>query len=575
MEQREEARRKLFYDLTVSPDYQQYREQLMYAIIRIVREKYLKTTVFNTKAEREAFLSNLSIYLHEVLHETITEYFYVPTDNVDVRAQNESNLDATEGQGTQNNGSQSQVDTLSCHKNENANVGGITPEQILTFAQEAQSLGKTDVAERWFQELCARQPNNADNWFNYATFCLSDGDIDKAQQCLCEAITIDSNHHPSLICAPFVLCMTKHSLGEEDNQTNRENNWPVHEANDFIKEGQIFLERAQHNTDQNPGLTWTLSALFHEFCMESNSYPTASILMDQALMKAKEIECTQKTDEFIVPDSYSLQAARFLIKCNLLTFAEKALTHELSHRGTAIAMQNSLNFSDIGFEDRVFIEAHTSSNRIGEYNCLLGQLHMVRGTNEKLELAQNLFHQATEIHHRFTEAWAMLGHVNYMTGNVDEAIRCYNRVLDDARAISDNSSKYSYMHLVYLRLGRIYLDRKEYEKAKSVFVDSCNKETPTVQSWLGIGKACYYQNQFDDAEDALAEANMLDQRQPDVWALLSAVCLQQSILKPSVCRKDEAEQSFKYAIKMGCNDEVLLNELNGLQIHAGLGDPSF
>ena len=159
--------------------------------------------------------------------------------------------------------------------------------------------------------------------------------------------------------------------------------------------------------------------------------------------------------------------------------------------------------------------------------------------------------------------------------NVDEAIRCYNRVLDDARAISDNSSKYSYMHLVYLRLGRIYLDRKEYEKAKSVFVDSCNKETPTVQSWLGIGKACYYQNQFDDAEDALAEANMLDQRQPDVWALLSAVCLQQSILKPSVCRKDEAEQSFKYAIKMGCNDEVLLNELNGLQIHAGLGDPSF
>jgi len=363
--------------------------------------------------------------------------------------------------------------------------------------------------------------------------------------------------------------MTKHSLDESGARA----------GNNFIEEGQLFLERAQFNSDTNPGLTWALSALFHEYCMESNCYPKASIMMDQALMKSKEFECSQIVDEFITPVSKFLEAARFLIRCNLLSFAEKALAHELQNRGTAVAMQNTLSLGEISLEDRIFINAHTSSQRISEYNCLLGQLHMMRsgddGTLEKLSIAENLFKQATEIYHRFTEAWAMLGHVAYMSDQTNKAMECYKRVLEDAKSVTLDELSYGYMHLVYLRLGRIYLDRQEYDLAKNVFIDSCNRETPTVHAWLGIGKACYYQKNFDDAEDALAEANMLDQRQPDVWGLLSAVCLQQSISKPSVSRKDEAEQSFKYAMKMGCNDEGLLKELAGLQMRAGMGDPSF
>ena len=64
--EREQARSKLFYDLTISPEYQQYREELKYAIIRIVREKFLKTVDFESNAEKVKFLSNLSIYLQEV-----------------------------------------------------------------------------------------------------------------------------------------------------------------------------------------------------------------------------------------------------------------------------------------------------------------------------------------------------------------------------------------------------------------------------------------------------------------------------------------------------------------------------
>ena len=162
--------------------------------------------------------------------------------------------------------------------------------------------------------------------------------------------------------------------------------------------------------------------------------------------------------------------------------------------------------------------------------------------------------------------------LRHTTNETSQAKSCYKRVMDDASVCPINSN---FMHLVYLRLGQIYLEEKSYQEAKFVFLESCNNEIPTVQTWLGIGKACYHQGNYEEAEDALAEANMLDQRHPDVWALLSAVCLQQIKRKPQVSRREEAEQSYKYAIKMGCNDEVLLNEVHKLQNQTNVGNPAF
>ena len=386
MENRQDAKRKLYYDLTISPEYQQYREQLKYAIIRIVREKYLRTTKFSSDREREEFLTNLSIYLHEVLHETITEYFYVPTDTNDVKnGESKSSLKV-------------QKSSLTVNEEDN----GITSQQILNFANEAKVLGKKEVAERWYQELCARDGNNSDNWFSYAVFCLSLGDIDKAQECLCEAISINPNHHNSLICAPFVLAMTQHSFNEDSSSSNK----------NYIEESRLFLERAQCS-DKNPGLTWTLTVIFHEYCLDSGCTKNASILMDQALSKVKTIESKQTiVDEFSIPKSCFLDAARFLIESHLLSFAEKALAHELQSKGTAVQLQAADNVELID-SDHVFIESHTNPKRIAEYNTLLGELHMFRGEDIGLELARDVFEQATTLFHRYTEAWAMLGHVFY------------------------------------------------------------------------------------------------------------------------------------------------------------------
>ena len=49
--------------------------------------------------------------------------------------------------------------------------------------------------------------------------------------------------------------------------------------------------------------------------------------------------------------------------------------------------------------------------------------------------------------------------------------------------------------------------------------------------------------ELSEAEDALSEANILNNSDPEVWGYLSLVCLKTG-------RRLEAEQSYKYAIKV-------------------------
>ncbi len=72
--------------------------------------------------------------------------------------------------------------------------------------------------------------------------------------------------------------------------------------------------------------------------------------------------------------------------------------------------------------------------------------------------------------------------------------------------------------------------------------------------------------QLEDAEDALSEANILNNKAPEVWAYLSLICLKTN-------RPLEAEQAYKYSIKLNLDNQALLDEIHVLQEQVGFGNP--
>ena len=70
---------------------------------------------------------------------------------------------------------------------------------------------------------------------------------------------------------------------------------------------------------------------------------------------------------------------------------------------------------------------------------------------------------------------------------------------------------------------------------------------PTAVYWAELcplsRPCCPQLGELGEAEDALMEANILNNSDPEVWGYLSLVCLR-------TARKVEAEQSYKHAVKV-------------------------
>jgi len=83
-------------------------------------------------------------------------------------------------------------------------------------------------------------------------------------------------------------------------------------------------------------------------------------------------------------------------------------------------------------------------------------------------------------------------------------------------------------NMVYLRLGELLIRSGtpvDLERAKAVYLKAATTN-PTANAWLGIGIACYQRRQYEQCEEALVEANLMDIENGVVWAYICLVCMQ-------------------------------------------------
>ena len=76
---------------------------------------------------------------------------------------------------------------------------------------------------------------------------------------------------------------------------------------------------------------------------------------------------------------------------------------------------------------------------------------------------------------------------------------------------------------ILLKQGYQQFDKENFEAARMILYKAATANPKSILSWLGLGRACYKLGQFDDAANALKEANILDPQNSEVWCYLALV----------------------------------------------------
>ena len=97
----------------------------------------------------------------------------------------------------------------------------------------------------------------------------------------------------------------------------------------------------------------------------------------------------------------------------------------------------------------------------------------------------------------------------------------------------------------------------KYNEALRLLLGECTSRCTSASLFLYIGICCLRLEHLADAEDALQEANLLENRNPDIWAYLCLFILATG----STHRIEEAEKSLGQALRLGLNNSILLREL--------------
>ncbi|XP_004701470.1 cilia- and flagella-associated protein 70 [Echinops telfairi] len=563
----EELKSELSYELNCSGKYFAFKEQLKHAVVKIVREKYLKTAAFESQEELQAFISELYVFLVDQMHVALNQV--MPDDS---------------------QGASPTIHTTSA--------------QLRLFAFEAEVNENFEMAAVYYEERLVREPQNLEHWLDYGAFCLLIEDNSKAQECFRKALSLNQNHiHSLLLCGVLAVLMENYEQAEiffEDATCLEPTSvvaWTLLGLYYEIQNNDIRMEMAFHeafkqlqtrgmkqrsavlenpedgqkessldpagNTSGSSGTALKVDAppgsappsIADEFLEESSkqhsesqeqsqdpfpSRKTSNLFLKEIPEKKETSKCQQTSSAALGPAPHPgvsqtagtifMETIRFLMKANAVQYVHRVLAHEL------LCPQGGPSC---------------------EYYLVLAQTHLLK---KEFAKAEEYLQQAAQMDYLNPNVWGVKGHLYFLSGNHAEAKACYERTISFVVDASE-------MHFIFLRLGLIYLEEKEYEKAKRTYLQAC-KRSPSCLTWLGVGISCYRLEELTEAEDALSEANALNNYNAEVWAYLALVCLKAG-------RQLEAEQAYKYTIKLKLKDEALLAEIHTVQEMVGFGNPSF
>ncbi|KAJ3196420.1 Cilia- and flagella-associated protein 70 [Irineochytrium annulatum] len=371
------------------------------------------------------------------------------------------------------------------------------------FADQAEEDHNTPIAATYHLERVAKYEDSTQAWFDYGCFCQRNGQSPKGVECFREILSKNPRHIPSLLALGAICC-----------------------GSERYEESRVYLVTAY---ELQPKYYLGLAILSMYYDVTGEELESENLLA----------EATKLHKASNATDSLFVSTAEFLINAHAGQLAERSLAQEILQSGPTVHPY-----------------------------LLLAQLEIQRG---KYAAASDHIRAALDVRQDDPDAWAKLAHLHFIQRQWSEAQSCYETVLSLPQEPKNLAQ-------IYVRLGSVYLinidqtqllscvtggqtperasaDANFAKLAKTMFLRAC-EITPSSKSWLGVGRACMVVGDYEEAEDALSEANVLNNRDGEVWAYLSLLCIE-------LDRLFEANQSIAQALRQGVKDVEVLR-LNGL-----------
>lgn len=378
------------------------------------------------------------------------------------------------------------------------------------YADEYEINDKLNVADKWHQERLLLTRRHPDVWSDYAAFCARRGRRGKAEEAYKEALQLDGEHAPSL------LGLTVLTMCDEEYQR-----------------AEVYAHAATTSARASSAdpAAWALLAATYEGLEREEDAANCDF---EARRLAAEVMSHVFDDARPSPAQPDAFEAAALACLDLACAAPASKVLDMSpaaRRGEPDGITRALCLARCAMLSKAHDTAYA---------------HLMR---------------ALEVDATDPRPFELLGDVHYACGRFKEAQEGYTHALALSGGVDNVGGHPPASLKLILNLGKASLVCGRLKDARGVFMSACGV-SPVASTWLGAGIAMCREGDLDGAEAALAEANLLDASNADVWGYLCLVALLSE-------RVDEAEHALNAAFKVGIDHAPLLAEVGSLFLERG------
>ena len=557
------------------------KEKLKKFIVKIVREKYKKkyTPVKGVfKDQRDQFYSELYAYLTDKVKRATSEFLHLKNDEI-----HEHVLTSF---------SQSKKEIMNFTVRQNKEP---EDKRLLRLCKENELLDNFSNAVKYYKSILAIEQNKT-AWINYLNLVKKLDDINEVEYALNNAITMDSeNGDLNLL---IVFCGLLYIKGQIQNAINFMNlilmknglNNTSYLFNAFL----AFLYKERIPKIENSTTNTNVKAMPSDKVSENNAIPsdnpqpvTINPMSNQNLHKANELlflkhfeaaktfklrslppeelkplptessnvhqESNTKKEKEKDKDK-NVQQLTEEQKTEMLKKGNPKLNPEYKPPSLtiqqcdsiwfdAIELFNSFSFYEISEKILNYINEETKNDP--NFKLIQAKIFLSRKDYDKVIEECDL---VLEGNNNSYMAHLLKGHAYYYSKNYTDSETSYIKAI----RLKPQEIKFDLQMLTKLSL--LYINTQSWYEAKVILQEILRDSVEHSFAWRYLGFVQTKLGEYDEAEAALTQANLLDVENPTIWAYLTIFCLYSK-------RKNRALECLNELNKVNYSDVPLLKEI--------------